>query len=101
MRKLVAVALLASSIGTAHAWGAREQGALAGVVGTLILQQSYRQPVLVQQPGMVYSDPRFVQAPGYQPQPPVYVPQARQLQCWQAPVRDYSGAITHYVTQCF
>ena len=55
MKKLVlAAALIAST--PAFAWGDREQGILAGVIGTMILQNTgviQRPPVVVQQPPVV------------------------------------------------
>jgi len=103
MKKLVIASLLATSTlaTSAHAWGDREQGALAGVVGFLLLQQMHRQPVLVQGPSMSYHPRGAVMVPNYQPQAPIYAPQVRQLQCWQVPVRDLTGAIVTYAQQCF
>lgn len=55
MKKLVlAAALIAST--PAFAWGDREQGILAGVIGTMILQNTgviQRPPVVLQQPPVV------------------------------------------------
>ena len=93
MKKLLVAAVLASSLGSAQAWGQREQGALAGVVGTMLLQHMTRQQTLVRVP--VYQIPR------YEPQAHVHIQQQRPLQCWQTPVRDYTGAIVTYVQQCF
>lgn len=52
MKKFIAIAVLACTAATpAMAWGDREQGALAGVAGVLLLQHMNRnnQPVQVQQ----------------------------------------------------
>lgn len=54
MRKLITSVVLAvatlSATSPAMAWGAREQGIVAGVVGTLIVQQLVRPPVVVAAP---------------------------------------------------
>jgi hypothetical protein len=71
---LIAVAVFLSTVTSAHAWGAREQGILAGIAGTLIYQH-------IQQghPGVAHY-PQPVYIPQQQPQiivqpQPVYVPQ--------------------------
>ncbi len=66
MRKLLIVGLATVAMSTsALAWGDREQGALAGIVGTLIFQNAtqprYNQPVYTQPP-IVYTHPQ--QYPG-------------------------------------
>jgi hypothetical protein len=54
MRKLFLSAVLAvvslSATGQAHAWGAREQGIVTGIVGTIVAQQLFRPPVVVAPP---------------------------------------------------
>jgi hypothetical protein len=75
-RTLTAVALLAT-IGFSNpalAWGDREQGALAGIVGTLIFQHIQRDgghrqpaPVIVQQPPVIFQQPQVIYAPAPQP----------------------------------
>lgn len=83
LSKVLTAAVLSAAIATpALAWGEREQGALAGIVGTLILQQiardgqavppqpAPRPPVVQPQvvyPPVVYAPPIVV--PVY---PPVY-----------------------------
>lgn len=74
-RTLTAVALLAT-VGFSNpalAWGDREQGALAGVVGTLIFQHIQRDgfgrqpaPVIVQQPPVIVQQPPVIYAPAPQ-----------------------------------
>ena len=74
-RTLTAVALLAT-IGFSNpalAWGDREQGALAGIVGTLIFQHVQRDgghrqpaPVIVQQPPVIFQQPQVIYAPAPQ-----------------------------------
>lgn len=80
LKKKFALAVLAASMATpALAWGPREQGALAGIVGTLIFQHIQRDahaghvphpqpvyvpgPVVVQQPPVVVHQPPVVYAP--------------------------------------
>lgn len=42
MKTAIALITAALTATSAHAWGEREQGALAGIVGTLIIQQIYK-----------------------------------------------------------
>lgn len=74
---LIAVALFAATMTNAHAWGAREQGILAGIAGTLIYQhiQQGHGHVVQHYP---QQQPQVIYAP--QPQPQViYVPQQPQV----------------------
>jgi|694.fasta_scaffold01074_16 hypothetical protein len=100
MKKFLIASLVASSAlvaSDAQAWGRSENIAL-GVAAITYL--SIRQPEVRVQNYPVY--PQHQPQPMYQPQPHVHVPHSGyRQQCWQAPVRDYTGAITHYVTQCF
>lgn len=70
MKKFIVSALIATAAVPALAWGDREQGALAGIVGTLILQNIIRdqhtQPPVQQYP----QQPPVVQ---HYPQPPVVI----------------------------
>jgi|SaaInl59LU_5_DNA_1037362.scaffolds.fasta_scaffold12613_4 hypothetical protein len=75
MKKFIAITALAATVATASspamAWGDREQGALAGIIGTIIFQDIYRnrqgtvyqqQPqVIVQQPAPVYQQQIIIQ----------------------------------------
>ena len=78
MKKLVlSIALAASASTPAFAWGDREQGILAGVIGTMILQNTgviQRPPVVVQQPPVVVQQPPVV----IQQQPVYTLPRAQQ-----------------------
>ena len=83
MKKVLVALMTVVAIGSAHAWGPREQGALAGVAGTLLVQQMVQPRVYGQPPVTVGFPGGVVQAmPGYgypQPQieyrtPPVYSP---------------------------
>ena len=79
--KLIAVAAIAASVATpALAWGEREQGALAGIVGTLILQNAMRnaQPYPTPYPAPVYVPPPVVHVPA-----PVYIPQPQYRPMWR------------------
>jgi hypothetical protein len=81
MKKAIVAGLIAvAAVGQAHAWGPREQGALAGIAGTLFYQQITRPqvysqpPVQVGYPGQSYPQVQ-VQLPVPRPYygtPPVY-----------------------------
>lgn len=65
LSKVLTAAVLSTAIATpALAWGEREQGALAGIVGTLILQQIARDgqaaPVPAPRPPVVYGGGVYV-----------------------------------------
>ncbi len=71
MKKIVVAGLIAlSAVGSAHAWGPREQGALAGVAGVLLYQHISNQPRVVyqQQPQVIYQQTQTLPAPIYQPE---------------------------------
>ena len=89
MRKLILIALLIVSA-QAHAWGAREQGALAGVAGVLLFQHITQPrvvvpaqpiytpaPVVPYYPGTVYPD--YIQRPMYRAVD-VFIP---ECQCYR------------------
>lgn len=73
MKKALALIIAASMATPALAWGPREQGALAGIVGTLIFQHVAKdahsgpvvhpQPVYVPSPVVVYPQPVIVTQP--------------------------------------
>lgn len=53
MRKVIASAALVLATVSSHpamAWGAREQGIVTGIVGTIVAQQLFRPPVVVAPP---------------------------------------------------
>jgi hypothetical protein len=73
MKTAIALITAALTATSAQAWGEREQGALAGIVGTIVLQQIYkdseqrqeRPPVVIRdrqppQPVIVYRQPPAV-----------------------------------------
>jgi hypothetical protein len=90
---LITAALLATP---AFAWGDREQGALAGIVGTLIFQHIQRDaqaappPVIIQQP-----QPQII----YQPQPQIIYTPPRPV-CEHHPVYDQYGYHRSWRTIC-
>lgn len=73
MKTVIALIIAALSATSAHAWGDREQGALVGIIGTIVLQQVYKDseqrqerrdpPVVIrerQTPVIVYRQPPAV-----------------------------------------
>ena len=96
MKKIVIAISIMSCATVVFAWGPREQGALAGIVAGVVIDEAIRndEPRYVQPPRYYVEPPRY-----YQPyQPPVYV-QPRQ-QCWNAPSFDYYGNVTGYRIVC-
>jgi hypothetical protein len=93
MIKFIAATVVALSFTTsAQAWGDREQGALAGIVGTLIWQKLESQnqpprPQVIHQP--VYTQPTVI----YQyPQP------MPERQCYVVrETRNYNGSYTREI----
>jgi hypothetical protein len=98
MKKVLIAGLIAiSAVGSAHAWGEREQGALAGIAGTLLYQHVTRPQVVYSQPQVVYQQQTYPQvdqqyeyrtAPQYTPQyqPPIsctpaYTQQGQYIGC--------------------
>lgn len=109
MKKVIAIAALAASTFAPHAyaWGDREQGALAGIVGTLILQsinqqnQQGRQPPVVYQPGpIIIAQPRDQEVAIPSANGGVYT--QRPLRCSSRPVLwdQFTGRPIQYETIC-
>ena len=73
MKKIFVALMIVAGFSTqAHAWGDREQGALAGIAGTLIMQQIFRgQGVAVQPAGYPPVQVGGYPQPQYPQQPPV------------------------------
>ena len=100
MRKFIVAAMIGiASIGPAHAWGDREQGALAGIAATLLFQHVQRanqQYPNGQPPVVVGQGPVIVQQPSY----PVVTTQRHY--CFSRPVLfdPYTGRPTHYTQEC-
>lgn len=108
---IVAVAIFAGFTAQAHAWGAREQGILAGIAGTVILgsilnNQGSAQPVgypPVQVGGYPQQYPQqYPQAPVIINQPPVIVqaPRPHQRVCDSFPQLDVYGRYYGQRTVC-
>ena len=74
MKKVLVALITVATIGSAHAWGPREQGALVGlVVGTVLSQP---RAVYAPQPQVIYAPQPQVVYPQYEYRtPPVYSPQ--------------------------
>jgi len=111
MKQVIAIALMVIA-GQAHAWGDREQGILAGVFGTILLQkiaQQNQQPVLGQPPvsvgeAPVYSQPQIIvqQQPRVivvPQQPRMYIPAPRN-RCEVVPMYDHWGRYVAEQTVC-
>ena len=117
MKKFLAVALMIVAT-QAHAWGEREQGILAGVFGTILLQNiaknnqeriEHQYPAVtvgeaqVQQPQIiVQQQPRVIVVPQQRPhysQPRMYIP-APQNRCDVVPMYDHWGRYVGQQTVC-
>jgi hypothetical protein len=92
MKKVLVALITVATIGSAHAWGPREQGALAGIVIGTILSQP--RPVYAPQPQVIYQQQTYPQA---YPQvyeyrtPPVYSPQYQPPSVSCIPAYDQFG----------
>ena len=101
MKKLIVGSMIAiAGIGQAHAWGDREQGALAGIAAVLAMQSIARanqQYPNGQPPVVVGQAPVIVQ-----PQYPVIYGQGQRHYCYSKPVlfHPQTGNPTHYATEC-
>ena len=73
MKKFILAVLIAlGAVSSAHAWGPREQGALAGIAGVLVYQQITQPRVVYQQPPVIYApQPQVIYQQEYR-LPPVY-----------------------------
>jgi hypothetical protein len=90
MNKTIALIAAACIATPALAWGDREQGALAGIIGTLIFQNMQRDGQAPQQPPVVVQQPQVIYAP---PPPPRPV-------CEHYPVYDHYGYHRGWRTVC-
>ena len=110
MKKFVlAVMITVSSIGSAQAWGDREQGALAGLIVGAIAQRAFSQPQQTGYPpvqqGQQYPTQQY---PVYIPQPQIivqappviYQPQPMREQCYTFQERDIYGRFHGHRTVC-
>jgi hypothetical protein len=93
MIKFISAIVLALSFTTsAQAWGDREQGALAGIVGTLLWQKLEQQPAPYR--------PQVIRQPVYVPPTVIYqYPQAvPERQCYVfRETRNYDGTYTREI----
>lgn len=85
----------------AHAWGAREQGALAGIAGTLLFQAiTQNQNTGYQQPGyppvQVGGYPQNYPQPQVYPQQPQIILQAPPVVYQQAPMQRVCDSFPQY-----
>lgn len=96
MIKFIAATVVALSFTTsAQAWGDREQGALAGIVGTLLWQKLDNQ-------GQTQPRPQVIHQPVYVPPTVIYqYPQVvPERQCFVVrETRNYNGTYTREI-QC-
>lgn len=86
---LTALAVALAPAAPAFAWGDREQGAVSGVLGTLLLQGIIRDlDGYPQQPRpQPYPQP-YPQPQPHHPRPPVYEPAPHHNSIWRTPVAE-------------
>jgi hypothetical protein len=105
---VVAVMITVSSIGSAQAWGDREQGALAGLIVGAIAHRAFSQPQQNGYPPVHQGQPPIQQYPVYSPQPQIivqappviYQPQPMQQHCHTFPQYDVYGRFHGNRTVC-
>jgi hypothetical protein len=115
MKKFVlAIMITAGTMGSAQAWGDREQGALAGLIVGAIAQRAFSQPQQTGYPpvqqGQQYPTQQYPtqQYPVYIPQPQIivqappviYQPQPIKEQCYTFQERDIYGRFHGHRTVC-
>jgi len=112
MKKFVlAIMITASTMGSAQAWGEREQGALAGLIVGAIAQRAFSQPQQNGYPPVHQGQPQQYptqQYPVYIPQPQIivhappviYQPQPMKEQCYTFQERDVYGRFHGHRTVC-
>jgi hypothetical protein len=99
MKKTLALIAAACIASPAFAWGDREQGALAGIIGTLLFQHVQREsqasqpPVIVQRPQVIMQQPQVIYAPA--PQQQVII-QNTGIVCPQGLAPFYNQRFDHY-----
>ena len=109
MKKFVlAIMITVSTMGSAQAWGDREQGALAGLIVGAIAQRAFSQPQQTGYPPVQQGQQYPIQQyPVYSPQPQIivqappviYQPQMQQ-QCNTFPQFDVYGRFHGNRTVC-
>ena len=111
MKKIVIAvsAVIAMTFTTqVHAWGDREQGALAGLIVGAIAQRAFSQPQQTGYPPVHQGQPPIQQYPVYSPQPQIivqappviYQPQPMQQHCHTFPQYDVYGRFHGNRTVC-
>lgn len=98
MKKIVLGLLLAATFLPAHAWGEREQGALAGVIiGSMLARNQIHVAPQVYNPPVIQH--HGFHSPHHYHHPHVYTPRIT-TRCYYVPVYDQYGNIAYYNTQC-
>ena len=107
---VVAIMITVGSIGSAQAWGDREQGALAGLIVGVIANRVFSQPQQTGYPPVQQGHPQQYptqQYPVYSPQPqiivqapPVIYHPPMQQQCHTFPQYDIYGRFHGNRTVC-
>ena len=109
MKKFIlAVMITVSTMGSAQAWGEREQGALAGLIVGAIAHRAFSQPQQNGYPPVHQGQPHIKQYPVYSPQPQIivqappviYQPQPMQQHCHTFPQYDVYGRFHGNRTVC-
>lgn len=88
MKTVIALIATALTVTSAQAWGDREQGALVGIVGTLLFQHVHREHQRPQpaQPQVIIRDTPLR---GFPPAPVVIVQENAQIICPQGTAAFY------------
>ena len=105
---IVAVMITVSTMGSAQAWGDREQGALAGLIVGAIAHRAFSQPQQTGYPPVHQGQPPIQQYPVYSPNPQIivqappviYQPQPMREQCYTFQERDIYGRFHGHRTVC-
>ena len=90
MKKLIIGAALSALMLSAHAWGDREQGALAGIVGTILWQKLDQQNQRPNPPSVVYQQPQYSYPIVIQE---TVTPRVQQCTAWRETL-NYDGTVT-------
>jgi len=97
MKTAIALITAALTATSAQAWGEREQGALAGIVGTIVLQQIYKDSqdrAPRELPPVVNRDHRPVIV--HRAPPPVIIVDTQQILCPQGTAEFYVQRFDRY-----
>lgn len=90
MKKLIIGAMLSVLTLSVHAWGDREQGALAGILGTIIWQKLDQNQQNQQPPSVVYRTPQHPHSVIIQE---TVTPRVQQCTAWRE-ILNYDGTVT-------